>query len=123
MSGPSRGRYWTAKPGQQLWWKLTPRLYQVLVGISYGLTNQQLAKELFTSEDTVKTHAYRLYRVLEAVDRTHAVRRGFELGLLQAGPMPRLLDLKVVPGLCNWHQAPIERCACGPAKALGGGRP
>jgi hypothetical protein len=34
------------------------------------------------TEDTIKTHARRILKKLNATDRTHSVRRGFELKLL-----------------------------------------
>ena len=40
---------------------LTEREQQVLRGMSEGLSNAQIGRELFLSEDTVKTHARRLF--------------------------------------------------------------
>jgi DNA-binding NarL/FixJ family response regulator len=48
-----------------------------------GLSNGQISRELFLSEDTVKTYARRLYRAVGAWDRAHAVARGYQLGILQ----------------------------------------
>ncbi|MGB3041240.1 MAG: LuxR C-terminal-related transcriptional regulator, partial [Candidatus Nanopelagicales bacterium] len=39
-------------------------------------------KELFLSEDTVKTHARRLFRKVGAADRAQAVAVGFRWGFL-----------------------------------------
>ena len=61
---------------------LTEREQQVLRGMSDGLSNSQIGKELFLSEDTVKTHARRLFRKLEVCDRGHAVAEGFRRGLI-----------------------------------------
>lgn len=61
---------------------LTEREQQVLRGMSEGLSNAQIGKELFLSEDTVKTHARRLFRKLEVCDRGHAVAEGFRRGLI-----------------------------------------
>ena len=61
---------------------LTEREEQVLRGMSEGLSNAQIGKELFLSEDTVKTHARRLFRKLEVCDRGHAVAEGFRRGLI-----------------------------------------
>lgn len=61
---------------------LTEREQQVLRGMSEGLSNAQIGKELFLSEDTVKTHARRLFRKLQVCDRGHAVAEGFRRGLI-----------------------------------------
>ncbi|MFN8125681.1 MAG: response regulator transcription factor [Candidatus Nanopelagicales bacterium] len=61
---------------------LTEREQQVLRGMSEGLSNAQIGRELFLSEDTVKTHARRLFRKLEVSDRGHAVAEGFRRGLI-----------------------------------------
>ncbi|MEI2717662.1 MAG: response regulator transcription factor [Candidatus Nanopelagicales bacterium] len=61
---------------------LTEREQQVLRGMSEGLSNSQIGKELFLSEDTVKTHARRLFRKLSVSDRGHAVAEGFRRGLI-----------------------------------------
>lgn len=61
---------------------LSPREHQVLERMACGLSNLQIAQELFMSEDTVKTHARKLFRKLGAFDRTHAVALGYEEGHL-----------------------------------------
>ena len=61
---------------------LTEREQQVLDGMSRGLSNAGIGKELFLSEDTVKTHARRLVRKLGAADRAQAVALGFRWGFL-----------------------------------------
>lgn len=61
---------------------LTERELQVLHGMSQGKSNAAIARELFISEDTVKTHARRLFRKLEVNDRAQAVALGFRRGLV-----------------------------------------
>jgi DNA-binding NarL/FixJ family response regulator len=61
---------------------LTERELQVLRGMADGKSNAEIGRELFVSEDTVKTHARRLFRKLGARDRAHAVAAGFRLGLV-----------------------------------------
>ncbi len=61
---------------------LTERELQVLRGMSDGKSNAEIGRELYVSEDTVKTHARRLFRKLGARDRAHAVASGFRLGLV-----------------------------------------
>lgn len=61
---------------------LTERELQVLHGMAEGRSNAEIGRELFVSEDTVKTHARRLFRKLGARDRAHAVAVGFRSGVL-----------------------------------------
>lgn len=62
---------------------LTEREMQVLSGMSRGRSNAEIGKELYLSEDTVKTHARRLFRKVGAADRAHAVALGFRWGLVR----------------------------------------
>ncbi|MGH3648036.1 MAG: response regulator transcription factor [Micromonosporaceae bacterium] len=61
---------------------LTERELQVLRGMSEGCSNAEIGRQLFVSEDTVKTHARRLFRKLGARDRAHAVAAAFRAGLV-----------------------------------------
>jgi LuxR family maltose regulon positive regulatory protein len=61
---------------------LTDRELEVLQLIAAGLTNQEIAARLTVSVNTVKTHARNLYGKLDATNRTQAVARARELGLL-----------------------------------------
>jgi DNA-binding NarL/FixJ family response regulator len=61
---------------------LTERELQVLTGMSRGRSNAEIGKELYLSEDTVKTHARRLFRKLGAADRAQAVAVGFRWGMV-----------------------------------------
>lgn len=69
-----------AEPGPP---PLTKREVEVLVGMSNGRSNAQIGAELFLSEDTVKTHARRLFRKLGAKDRAQAVAIGLRRGLIR----------------------------------------
>ncbi len=62
---------------------LTEREMQVLTGMSRGRSNAEIGRELYLSEDTIKTHARRLFRKLGAADRAHAVAMGFRCGLVR----------------------------------------
>ena len=62
--------------------RLTEREMQVLHGMSQGKSNGQIGRELYLSEDTVKTHARRLFRKLGVRDRAQAVAHGFRRGLV-----------------------------------------
>lgn len=61
---------------------ITPREMEILGLIARGLSNREIAAELFVSENTVKTHCARTFDKLGAARRTQAVQRGKELGLL-----------------------------------------
>ena len=65
--------------------ELTSREFETLRGMARGQTNKAIAEELYLSEDTVKTHARRLFRKLGARDRGHAVAIGYQRGIL-GGP-------------------------------------
>jgi DNA-binding NarL/FixJ family response regulator len=63
--------------------QLSMREMQVLTGMSQGKSNAQIGRELYLSEDTIKTHARRLFRKLGAKDRAEAVASGFRRGMMQ----------------------------------------
>lgn len=63
------------------------RRRQILYGMSFGLINRNIGQHLGIGEDTIKTHAVRLFKQIGARDRGHAVRLGFELNLLEARPI------------------------------------
>ncbi|BCY05627.1 response regulator transcription factor [Actinoplanes sp. L3-i22] len=87
---PATGRPMVAWPGNEMGeaqpagrrLTLTERELQVLRGMADGKSNAEIGRELFVSEDTVKTHARRLFRKLGARDRAHAVAAGFRAGLV-----------------------------------------
>lgn len=62
---------------------LTERELEVLAGMCEGRSNSEIGRSLFLSEDTVKTHARRLFKKLGAVDRAHAVALGYRWGLVR----------------------------------------
>lgn len=61
---------------------LTARESQVLLGMSEGLSNGEIGRELYLSEDTIKCHARKIFRKLGARDRAHAVALAYRSGLL-----------------------------------------
>ena len=61
---------------------ITPRELEILEAIAAGLSNREIAERLFVSENTVKTHAGRLFDKLSARRRTQVVQRAKEEGLI-----------------------------------------
>jgi DNA-binding NarL/FixJ family response regulator len=62
---------------------LTERELQVLAGMAAGRSNAEIGRELYLSEDTIKTHARRLFRKMGVNDRAQAVASGFRWGLVR----------------------------------------
>jgi ATP/maltotriose-dependent transcriptional regulator MalT len=56
--------------------RITPRELEILGLIAEGLSTREIAERLFVSENTVKTHASRLFEKLGAKRRTQAVQVG-----------------------------------------------
>ena len=61
---------------------ITPRELEILEAMAAGLSNREIAQRLFVSENTVKTHAARVFEKLSAHRRTQAVQLAKEAGLI-----------------------------------------
>lgn len=64
---------------------LTDRELEVLRQIAHGLSNSEIAKELFISEATVKTHVAHILGKLRLRDRVQAVAFAYESGVVEPG--------------------------------------
>lgn len=62
---------------------LSPRELEVLQLVAQGNSNPAIGRTLFLSETTVKTHLGHVFDKLGVNDRTRAVTRAMELGLLR----------------------------------------
>ena len=74
MASPSSEIHYPNSP-------LTPREREVLALVKQGLTNPQIAGQLFISERTVKFHLSSILAKLDAQTRTEAVLVGTQRGL------------------------------------------
>jgi DNA-binding NarL/FixJ family response regulator len=61
---------------------LTERETVILKALADGLSNQQIGKQIWIAEQTVKFHLTNIYRKLGARNRTEAIRHAYRLGLV-----------------------------------------
>jgi DNA-binding NarL/FixJ family response regulator len=63
---------------------LTERETVILSALARGLSNEQIAKELWVAEQTVKFHLTNVYRKLGVANRTEAARYAYQQGLVES---------------------------------------
>ena len=71
-SPPPVSAPFTPDPARMARFGITPREHEILQLIAGGLSNREIAERLSVSENTVKTHAGRLFDKLDARRRTQA---------------------------------------------------
>jgi DNA-binding NarL/FixJ family response regulator len=62
---------------------MTKKEQLVLDALARGLSNQQIAQELWVTEQTVKFHLSNIYRKLEVRNRTEAAQHALRRGLVR----------------------------------------
>ena len=75
---------------------LTQREADILKALAEGLSNKQIARQFWLSEQTIKFHLTNIYRKLEVGSRTEAVRHAYEHGLIEKPDAPRNCRLRLI---------------------------
>ena len=71
------------RPSPSVLAELTPREHEVFALMASGLSNAEIAAQLFVSEATVKTHVGRVLTKTGARDRVQVVVLGYQLGVVE----------------------------------------
>ncbi len=72
------------EPGRSKAAGLTERETSILAAVARGLSNDQIAKELWVTQQTVKFHLTNIYRKLGVKNRTEATRFAYQQGLVES---------------------------------------
>ena len=85
-ASPEAGMPSPATPSPEAIGDLSDRELEVLQHMARGLSNQEIAKELFVSATTVKTHVSHILTKLGVRDRVQAVVEAYESGIVSPRP-------------------------------------
>ena len=89
LSAAARGHDTSSPPGTPPDdGELTPREAEVLRLIAAGRSNREIARALFVSEATVKTHVNRIFAKTGSRDRAQAIRYAYTHGYAEPAPSP-----------------------------------
>ncbi len=69
---------------------MSQREIETLRGVARGMPNAVIARHMFVTEDTVKSHLRSVFQKLGAHDRAHAVALGYRHGYLDVSFEPPL---------------------------------
>lgn len=62
---------------------MSKRELEVLQLMAQGLSNQEIAKQLFVSPNTIKTHSSRIFEKMDVQRRIQAIEKAKRMGLIQ----------------------------------------
>jgi Response regulator containing a CheY-like receiver domain and an HTH DNA-binding domain len=79
FSSPRRGR---RKKGEEPIYDLTETEAKIVKLVLTGLSNKDIAKDLYLSEKTVKFHLYKIFKKLSVKNRSELILYGFRNGLV-----------------------------------------
>jgi DNA-binding NarL/FixJ family response regulator len=70
------------RDGQASWWELLSRKErEILIYISKGYNNQEIADKVYMAEQTVRNYVSRIYAKLGLRDRSHAMKEAISRGV------------------------------------------
>ena len=78
---------------------LSKREQEILTLVARGLTNQEIARELVISHNTVKVHLRNIFAKLEVVSRTEAIVKAAQAGWIDVAGIEEQTDEAAVPAL------------------------
>jgi DNA-binding NarL/FixJ family response regulator len=79
----------SSRPDPAIISALTEREREILELLARGLSNAEIAQQLFLGETTVKSHISNLFRKLGVRDRVQAVIAAYDAGLVQPNGKPQ----------------------------------
>lgn len=91
---------------------LSKREQEILTLVARGLSNQEIAKELVISQNTVKVHLRNIFAKLEAASRTDAVVKAAQAGWVEVGGLDEQVGASPIaaeppplqPPLASWQR-------------------